>query len=98
MLHYGIPAYRSLRAELMKEIARIEAMGVTFRMNTRVDDLPEAMNARGFDTAFLAIAARVGHHLEIPTLDGPVDGSFPSARNGASMTSQAHRGADVGRY
>ena len=29
MLHYGIPAYRLPRAELLREIRRIEAMGVT---------------------------------------------------------------------
>jgi NADPH-dependent glutamate synthase beta subunit-like oxidoreductase len=70
MLHYGIPAYRLPRAELMKEISRIEAMGVSFRMNTHLDDLPSAMKAGGFDAAFLAIGARMGQHLDIPALDG----------------------------
>jgi formate dehydrogenase beta subunit len=70
MLQYGIPAYRLPRAELAKEIARVEAMGVSFRMNTRVDDLPAALAEGGFDAAFLGIGTHVGNHLDIPALDG----------------------------
>ena len=33
MMHYGIPAYRLPREGLDKEIARIEAMGVTIVRN-----------------------------------------------------------------
>ena len=70
MLHYGIPAYRLPRAELLKEIARIAAMGVTFTMNTRVDDLPKAMADGGFDASFVAIGTQAGNHLDIPAADG----------------------------
>lgn len=70
MLRYGIPAYRLPRAELAQEIARVEAMGVSFRMNTRVDDLPAALAEGGFDAAFLGIGTHVGNHLDIPALDG----------------------------
>ena len=70
MLHYGIPAYRLPRAELLKEIARIAAMGVTFTMNTRVDDLPKAMADGGFDACFVAIGTQAGNHLDIPAADG----------------------------
>jgi formate dehydrogenase (NADP+) beta subunit len=70
MLHYGIPAYRLPRAELAKEVARVEAMGVTFRMNSRVDDLPAALADGGFAAAFLGIGTHVGNHVDIPALDG----------------------------
>jgi formate dehydrogenase (NADP+) beta subunit len=70
MLQYGIPAYRLPRAELAKEVARVEAIGAVFRMNTRVDDLPAALAEGGFDAAFLGIGTHVGNHLDIPALDG----------------------------
>ena len=70
MLHYGIPAYRLPRAELLNEIRRIEAMGVTFVMNTRVDDVVGDMNAGRFDACFIAIGTHAGNHLDIPAVDG----------------------------
>lgn len=70
MLHYGIPAYRLPRDVLAREIARIAAMGVTFTMGTRVDDVEAAMAAGGFDAAFVAIGAGAGNHLDIPAADG----------------------------
>jgi NADPH-dependent glutamate synthase beta subunit-like oxidoreductase len=70
MLHYGIPAYRLPRAELGAEIARIEAMGVTFTMNTRVKDVAADMGAGGFDACFIAIGTHAGNHLDIPAMDG----------------------------
>ena len=39
MMHFGIPAYRLPRADLMKEIQRIEAMGVRIVLNHKVDDV-----------------------------------------------------------
>jgi len=70
MLHYGIPAYRLPRAELVGEIARIEAIGTAFTMNTRVEDV-EAERARGgFDAVFVAIGTHAGNHLDIPAKDG----------------------------
>ena len=70
MLHYGIPAYRLPRADLAKEVARIRAMGVTFTMNTRVDDIEAAVESGGFDACFVAIGAQAGNHLDIPAADG----------------------------
>jgi len=70
MLHYGIPAYRLPRAQLLDEIRHIEAIGVDFVMNTRVEDIVGDMNAGGFDACFVAIGAHVGNHLEIPAVDG----------------------------
>ena len=37
MLHFGIPAYRLPRADLLAEIARIERMGVRIVLNRKVD-------------------------------------------------------------
>ena len=69
MMQYGIPAYRLPRDDLQREIRRIEAFGVKFVLNHRVDDV-EAEMARGrFDAAFLAIGADVGKHIDIPARD-----------------------------
>lgn len=70
MLRYGIPAYRLPRDVLTREIARIEAIGVRLVMDTRVEDVPGAMEAEGFDACFLAIGTHAGNHLDIPAADG----------------------------
>jgi len=70
MMHYGIPAYRLPREGLMKEIDRIEAMGVTIVRNYRVNDVIAEREAGRFDAVFLAIGAQVGNHLDIPSMDG----------------------------
>jgi formate dehydrogenase beta subunit len=70
MLHYGIPAYRLPRDQLLKEIAQIEAMGVTLTMNTGVDDVAGVMASEGFDACFIAIGTHAGNHLDIPATDG----------------------------
>jgi NADPH-dependent glutamate synthase beta subunit-like oxidoreductase len=69
MMHFGIPAYRLPRAELMKEIERIERMGVKIVLNHRVDDLLAEKTAGGFDAVFVAIGAHVSKHAEIPARD-----------------------------
>ncbi len=69
MLHFGIPAYRLPRAELMAEIARIEAMGVRIVLNHKVTDLLAEKQAGGFDAAFVAIGAHVSRHVDIPARD-----------------------------
>jgi formate dehydrogenase beta subunit len=69
MLHFGIPAYRLPRADLMREIARIEAMGVSIVLNHHVTDLLAEKQAGGFDAAFVAIGAHVSHHVDIPARD-----------------------------
>jgi NADPH-dependent glutamate synthase beta subunit-like oxidoreductase len=70
MMHYGIPAYRLPREGLVKEITRIEAMGVKILRNTRVTDVLAEKAAGGFDAVFLAIGAQVANHLDIPAMDG----------------------------
>jgi NADPH-dependent glutamate synthase beta subunit-like oxidoreductase len=57
MMHFGIPAYRLSRADLKREIARIEAMGVKFITNHRVADVLAEQAAGGFGAVFIAIGA-----------------------------------------
>ena len=56
MMHFGIPAYRLPRAELMREIARIEAMGVHIVLNHKVEDLLAEKAAGSFDASSLRSA------------------------------------------
>ena len=69
MLHFGIPAYRLPRAELAREIARIEEFGVRIVLNRKVDDLLGERDAGRFDAVFVAIGAGLSHHVEIPARD-----------------------------
>ena len=69
MMHFGIPAYRLPRQDLMQEVRRIEAMGVTIVLDHKVDDLLAEKAAGGFDAAFVAIGAHVSKHVEIPARD-----------------------------
>ena len=69
MLHFGIPAYRLPREDLMKEVRRIEAMGVTIVLNHRVEDILSEQRAGDFDAVFIAIGAHVSKHVDIPARD-----------------------------
>ncbi len=69
MMHFGIPAYRLPRADLMREIARIEGMGVRFVLNRKVEDLQAEKAAGRFDAVFIAIGAGAGKHVDIPARD-----------------------------
>src|SRR5678816_4265055 len=69
MMHFGIPAYRMPRAELMEEVKRIEEMGVRIALNHKVEDLAAEMTEGAFDAAFAAIGAHVSKHVDIPARD-----------------------------
>jgi formate dehydrogenase beta subunit len=69
MLHFGIPAYRLPRDDLMKEIGRIEGMGVKIVLDHPVDDLLAEQQAGGFDAVFVAIGAHLAKHIDIPARD-----------------------------
>jgi NADPH-dependent glutamate synthase beta subunit-like oxidoreductase len=69
MLHFGIPAYRLPRADLMKEIRRIESTGVKIVLNHRVENVLAEMKDGGFDAVFIAIGAHVSKHVDIPARD-----------------------------
>ena len=69
MMHFGIPAYRLPREDLMNEIQRIEAMGVKIVLNHKVEDILAEKTAGGFDAVFVAIGAHVSKHVDIPARD-----------------------------
>ena len=69
MMRFGIPKYRLPRNILNAEIARIEDMGVTIKLNTRVDDLATLLETKEFDAAFLAVGAHVSKRAYIPAGD-----------------------------
>jgi NADPH-dependent glutamate synthase beta subunit-like oxidoreductase len=69
MMRWGIPKYRLPRDVMDAEIARIANLGVEFQMNSRVDDLAQAMKDGGFDAAFLAVGAHLAKRAYIPAGD-----------------------------
>lgn len=85
MMHFGIPAYRLPRAELMKEVRQIEAMGVKITLNHKVDDLLAEKDAGGFDAAFVAIGAHIGKRIDIPARDAARVFTAISVLHGAEM-------------
>jgi 2-oxoacid:acceptor oxidoreductase delta subunit (pyruvate/2-ketoisovalerate family) len=69
MMRFGIPRYRLPRDILDAEIARIEAMGVMIKLNSKVEDLEATMTEGGYHAAFLAIGAHLARRTEIPGRD-----------------------------
>jgi NADPH-dependent glutamate synthase beta subunit-like oxidoreductase len=72
MIRYGIPKYRMPREKLTAEIARIEAMGVEIKCNTRVDDILAAKTEGQFDAVFLATGAQLPRYAQIEVAEGSV--------------------------
>ena len=69
MMHFGIPAYRLPREDLMKEVRQIEAMGVKLVLSHKVEDLLAEKEAGSFDAVFTAIGAQVSKRVDIPARD-----------------------------
>jgi 2-oxoacid:acceptor oxidoreductase delta subunit (pyruvate/2-ketoisovalerate family) len=69
MMRYGVPAYRLPREIVDAEVARLEAMGVTIRLNTRVEDLAATIKEGGFHATFLAVGAHLPRRIDIPGYD-----------------------------
>ncbi|MFO0777498.1 MAG: NAD(P)-binding protein [Nitrospira sp.] len=69
MMRYGIPKYRLPREIVDAEVARIQSMDVTLRLNSRVDDLETTMAEGRFDAVFLALGAHLARRVEIPGFD-----------------------------
>ena len=69
MMHFGIPAYRLPREELMQEVRRIEEMGVKIVLNHKVCNLVAEKDAGRFDAVFAAIGADVARRIDIPVRD-----------------------------
>jgi NADPH-dependent glutamate synthase beta subunit-like oxidoreductase len=65
MMRFGIPTYRLPRDVLQAEVDRILAMGVELRLDSKVDDVFEAMK-EGFDAAFLAVGAHLAKRAYVP--------------------------------
>lgn len=64
MMRFGIPKYRLPREVLDAEIKRIEALGVRFEFNAKVENVDDV--ADDFDAVFLAVGAHIGRHADIP--------------------------------
>ncbi|GAB3549940.1 NAD(P)-binding protein [Noviherbaspirillum agri] len=69
MMRYGIPKYRLPRDVLDAEVKRIQDMGVTIRLNRKVDDVLATMKEGGYDAVFLAVGAHVAKRAYIPAGD-----------------------------
>jgi 2-oxoacid:acceptor oxidoreductase delta subunit (pyruvate/2-ketoisovalerate family) len=69
MMRFGIPKYRLPRQVLDAEVERILELGVDLRVNTRVDDLAETIEAHQFDAVFLAVGAHLARRTSIPAGD-----------------------------
>ena len=66
MMRFGIPKYRLPRDVLEAEVRRIVDLGVELRLNSKVTNVLQAMQAGGFDAAFLAVGAHIGKRAYIP--------------------------------
>jgi 2-oxoacid:acceptor oxidoreductase delta subunit (pyruvate/2-ketoisovalerate family) len=69
MIRFGIPKYRLPRDVLDAEVKRIEEMGVTIQLDTKVDDILQTMREGRFDAAFLAVGAHLARRAYIPAGD-----------------------------
>jgi 2-oxoacid:acceptor oxidoreductase delta subunit (pyruvate/2-ketoisovalerate family) len=69
MTRFGIPKYRLPREVLDAEVQRIVDLGVTLKLNTKVEHIAQSMKAGGFDAAFLAVGAHIGKRTMIPAGD-----------------------------
>ena len=66
MMRFGIPKYRLPREVLDAEMQRVLDLGVTVKLNTKVENILDAMKEGGFDAAFLAVGAQIGKRAAIP--------------------------------
>ena len=66
MMRFGIPKYRLPRDVLEAEIGRILELGIEIRLNSKVSNLLQTMNAGRFDAAFLAVGAHIAKRAYIP--------------------------------
>ncbi|MDH4369734.1 MAG: NAD(P)-binding protein [Nitrospira sp.] len=69
MMRYGIPSYRLPREVVDAEVERMEAMGITIRLNTKVEDLDATIKQGGFHATFLAVGAHLARRIDIPGCD-----------------------------
>lgn len=66
MMRFGIPKYRLPRDVLDAEVRRILDLGITLKLNAKVDKIEHAMETGRFDAAFLAVGAHIAKRAYIP--------------------------------
>ncbi|MBE7420303.1 MAG: NAD(P)-binding protein [Ideonella sp.] len=72
MMRYGIPGFRTPRAVLDAEIARILDLGVSARTNTRIGtDITLEQLRSDFDAVFLGVGAQSGRPLPVEGWQAP---------------------------
>ncbi len=69
MMRFGIPKYRLPREVLDAEVQRILDLGVELKLNSKVENILEAMQGGSFDAAFLAVGAHIAKRAFIPAGD-----------------------------
>ena len=69
MMRFGIPKYRLPREVLDAEMQRVVDIGVEVKLNSKVDNILDSMQAGKFDAAFLAVGAHIGKRAYIPAGD-----------------------------
>ncbi len=70
MLRYGIPAYRLPREVLDRDIKNVTALGVTIKLNQRIDSVKSLLKS-GFSAVFLSVGTRETPKLKVPGEDMP---------------------------
>jgi len=99
LLRSGIPAFRLPRDVLDREVARVEAAGVRFKLGARLGKDFSWDGLAGFAAVFLATGAGLERHLEIPGVPpGLVQSglAFLADLNGGRRPSVGKRLAVVG--
>ena len=94
MMRYGIPRYRLPSEALDGDIKRIEKMGVSFQMNTYIEDLLKAREAGGYDALFVAIGAQLSRDASLP---GDESIKAPLALKMLRQVEEDSTGLDLGR-
>ncbi len=69
MMRFGIPKYRLPREVLEAEMQRVVELGVHVQLNSKVENILDAMQDGKFDAAFLAVGAHIGKRATIPAGD-----------------------------
>ena len=69
MMRFGIPKYRLPRDVLDAEIQRIIDLGIEVKLNQKVENILDTMQAGKYDAAFLAVGAHIGKRAMIPAGD-----------------------------
>ena len=94
LLRYGIPRYRLPNEVLDGDIKRIEKMGVSFQMNTYIEDLLKAREDGGYDALFVAIGAQLSRDVSLP---GDESVKAPLALKMLRQVEEDPTGLDLGR-